>query len=102
MPDERDAVRAEIEQPRGDEPADDQDQRARSRRRQKPQTEDHRERDQPDEQGRAVYVPERAEPGAELAPGAVALRRRAGQLRKLPDDDVHRGTGEEARNHRLG
>ena len=39
---------------------------------------------------------------AELAPCAVALGRRAGELRQLADDDVDGRSGEEARDHRPG
>ena len=54
------------------------------------------ERQQPDEERRPADVAEPAEPRGELLPDVVAGVRRAGQLRQLADDDVDRGSGEEA------
>ena len=65
------------------------------------QAEDDAERGDADEHRRPVHVAERPQPGRELAPRVVALGRRAGELRQLPDDDVDGGSGEEARDHRL-
>ncbi len=48
-----------------------------------------------------VHVAERLEPRPELAPGAVAARGRASELRQLADHDVDGGAREESRDHRL-
>ena len=54
LADQRDAVRAEIEQRRGEQPARDEDERAGHRRRHPPQPEDHGERADADQQRRPV------------------------------------------------
>ena len=84
--DERDAVRAEVEQPRREQPADDEHERARARRREEAQAEDHRERQRaPTSSVVQLMSPSAADPRRELAPGVVAASRRAGQLRQLAD-----------------
>ena len=101
VPDQRDAVRAQVEQVRRQQASRDEHERARDRRRRAPQAEDHRERDAADEHGRPVRVAQRGQPRRELAPRAVAFGRRAGELGQLPDHDVDGRAGEEARDHRL-
>ena len=99
--DERDAVRAEVEQRRGDQAADDQHERARNRRRQESQRQDHAERDRARRAASSSGRRRAPEPGSELAPGVVAFGGRAGQLRQLADHHVDRGAREEAGDHRL-
>ena len=100
--DQRDPVRAEVEERRGEQTADHQHERARDLRRGEAQPEDHRQRSGPDQQRRRVRVAQRSDPRSELAPGVVAVVLGAGELRQLTDHDVDRRPGEEPRDHRLG
>jgi len=102
LADERHAVVAEIEERRGEHPARHEDERAGDGGRHPSQAEDDGQRADADEHRRRVHVGERPYPRRGLAPCAVALGRRAGELRQLADDDVDGGSGEEARDHRLG
>src|SRR5436853_1267736 len=95
MSDERDAVAAEVEEPRREQPRDDEYERTRNARREEAKAEDEAERNQSDEQRRPVDAAEPADPRTELAPRVLAGRLRPRQLRQLADHDIDRGAGEE-------
>ena len=100
--DERDAVRAEVEPRRGEQAADDEDERAGSLRGDDAQAEDHGERREPHDDRGPVDVGERAEPRRQLLPRVLAVGVRSRELRKLADHDVDGGAGEEPGDHRPG
>lgn len=60
MADERDAVGAQVEQPRGEEPSDHEHERARHPGGHEAQAEDDRQRRRTHEEGRSAHVSERA------------------------------------------
>ena len=97
--DERHAPVRQVQQPGREQPADDQDERARDPGGDAAQTEHGHERDHTDHRRRGVQLCERAEPRHELLRRGVAGRTGAGDLRQLADHDVDRGTEQEPRHH---
>ena len=102
VPDDRDTVGAQVEDRRREQAADDQHERPRDRGDGEPQREDHRQRDDPDEERCPVGVSQRSCPRPQLAPGAVPVGGGAGQLGELADDDVDGRAGEESGDDGLG
>ena len=100
-PHERHAVRAEIEHVRREQAADDEHQRSGNLRRRETQPEDHRKRDDADDERRPMDVAQAADPRRQLPPRRVALGGRSRQLRELTDDDLNRSTRQEAGHDRL-
>ena len=100
--DEGHAVRAEIEEPRREEAADHEDERAGDARCDRPQPEDDDQRDDADDDGRPVRVAEGPEPGPQLLERVRAGDVGPGELGKLADHDVDRRAEQEAGDHGPG
>ena len=98
--DQRDAVRAEVEQDRADQAADYEHERAGHLRKPETEPEDDGKRNEPDQERRRAETAEAARPRCELLPGVHAVGGGARELGQLADDDVDRGTGEEAGHDR--
>ena len=101
--DEGDAAGAEVEQVRREQPADDEDERARDPGRDRLEPEHHDERDDADDERRggamSPSVPSHETQLLErVGPGDVG----AGDLGQLTDDDVDRGAEQEAGHHGPG
>lgn len=100
--DEGDAMRPEVEQVGGEEPADDENQRTGDLGAEEAQREDRGERREPDQERGRVDIAETADPRSQLPPRGVAVGRGPGQLRQLADRHAEGGAREEAGHHRLG
>ena len=93
---------AQVEQPRRQEAADDQYQRAGDAGRHRPESEDDGEGNPADHHGDQAGLVQRPEPGAQFLQRVGAADVGPGQLGQLADDHIDGRSEQEAGDHRLG